>query len=179
MAKKRAFGEGTIYENKKRNRWEGQFTFTDPSTGKSKRKLITAKTQKEVALRGKQFLQEIQDGLLPNADKLTLGEWLDCWLTDYIQPNVRIKSYEKYEACINTYIRPKLGHVAIKKIKAPDVQQVLNELSATGGRSGTGLSSSTVRATRRYLSMAFNKAIQVGILPRNVISATTPDYCGG
>lgn len=174
MAKKRAFGEGTIYENKKRNRWEGQFTFTDSSTGKRKRKLITGKTQKEVALRGKQFLQEIQDGLLPNADKLTLGEWLECWLTDYIKPNVRIKSYEKYEACINTYIRPKLGHVAIKKIKAPDVQRVLNELSTTGGRSGKGLSSSTVRTTRRYLSMAFNKAIQVGILPRNVISATTP-----
>ena len=111
MAKKRAFGEGTIYENKKRNRWEGQFTYIDPSTGKTKRKLVTGKTQKEVASRGKSFLQDIEKGLLPDAATMTLAEWLDCWLTDYIKPNVRVKTYEKYEDCLYGYIKPALGHL--------------------------------------------------------------------
>ncbi|MEG6586711.1 tyrosine-type recombinase/integrase [Dendrosporobacter sp. 1207_IL3150] len=174
MPKKRAFGEGTIYENKKRNRWEGQFTYIDPSTGETKRKLLTGKTQKEVSKRGKKFLQDNEDGLLPNVDKITLGGWLESWLTDYIKPNVRIKSFEKYQSCLNSYIQPRLGHISIAKIKAPDVQKVLNDLLLNGGREGTGLSTSTVRATRRYLSMALDKAIQVGVLSRNVVKATTP-----
>lgn len=172
MAKKRAFGEGTIYENKKRDRWEGQFTYLDPTTGKTKRKLITGKTQKQVSAKGKKFLQDMENGLLPDADKVTIHQWLDCWLTDYIKPNVRIKTFEKYESCLNNYIRPSLGHVSIKKIKAPDVQRVFNDMLASGGKTKTGLSTSTVRATRRYLSMAFNKAVQVGILARNIVKVT-------
>jgi len=61
MAKKRAFGEGTIYENKKRKRWEGQFTYSDQTTGETKRKLLTGKTQKEVAQKGRNFLQSIEN----------------------------------------------------------------------------------------------------------------------
>jgi Site-specific recombinase XerD len=174
LPKKRAFGEGTIYENKKRGRWEGQFTYIDPSTGENKRKLFTGKTQKEVSHKGKRFLQDIENGLLPDADKITLGYWLVRWLADYVKPNVRIKSYEKYEACINSYVCPKIGHVGITKIKAPDVQKLLNDLLANGGRKKTGLSTSTVRATRRYLSMAFDKAVQIGLLSKNVIKSTTP-----
>jgi len=98
MVKRRSFGEGTIYENKKRARWEGQFSYIDPATGKTKRKLITGKNQTDVSIKGKLFLRNIEDGLLPEADKLTIWVWLDRWLTDYIKPNVRIKSYEKYES---------------------------------------------------------------------------------
>ncbi|MBP2660017.1 MAG: integrase family protein [Firmicutes bacterium] len=172
MAKKRAFGEGTIYENKKRDRWEGQFSYLDSATGKTKRKLITARTQKQVSVKGKKFLQDIENGLLPDADKITIWQWLDCWLTDYIKPNVRTKSFEKYESCLNNYIRPTIGHVGITKIKAPDIQRVFNDMLASGGKAKNGLSTSTVRATRRYLSMAFNKAVQVGILARNIVKVT-------
>ncbi|MEN6621138.1 MAG: site-specific integrase [Smithella sp.] len=174
MAKKRAFGEGTIYENKKRERWEGQFTYVDPSSGETKRKLMTGKTQKEVSRKGKKFLQDIENGLLPDADKITLQYWLDCWLTDYIKPNVRIKTYEKYESCLNTYVKPSLGHISIPKLKAPDVQRLFNDLLTCGGKSQKGLSSSTVRATRRYLSMALNQAVQFGIVSKNIIKATIP-----
>ncbi|SFL43868.1 tyrosine-type recombinase/integrase [Pelosinus propionicus] len=172
MAKKRAFGEGTIYENKKRDRWEGQFSYLDSATGKTKRKLITGRTQKQVSVKGKKFLQDIENGLLPDADKITIWQWLDCWLIDYIKPNVRTKSFEKYESCLNNYIRPTIGHIGITKIKAPDIQRVFNDMLASGGKAKTGLSTSTVRATRRYLSMAFSKAVQVGILAKNVVQVT-------
>jgi len=51
----RAAGEGTIYQNIKRDRWEGQFSYADPDAGKSKRELITGKGQKEVVQKGKAF----------------------------------------------------------------------------------------------------------------------------
>jgi len=168
----RAAGEGTIYENKKRGRWEGQFTYVDSVTGKTKRKLLTGKGQREVAQKGKAFLKSIEDGLLPEADKLTVGEWIDRWLTDYIKPTVRIKSYEKYESCLKSYIKPTLGGIIITKLKAPDIQRVFDEMLVTGGSGKNGVSTSTVRATRRYLSMSFGKAVQVGILLKNPVAAT-------
>lgn len=170
----RASGEGTIYENVKRNRWEGQYSYTDPATGKTKRKLIIGKSQTEVSTKGKAFIRSLEDGLLPDANKITLWTWLERWLKDYIQPNVRVKTYEKLESTLRCYIKPKLGDSLVVKLKAPDVQQLLNELLTSGGKKGKGVSSSTVRGTRRILSMAFSKGVEVGIMSKNIIKATTP-----
>ena len=134
MAKRRSHGEGTIYENKKRDRWEGQFSYTDPATGKSKRKLITGKTQKEVSIKGKEFLKNIDNGLLPDANKITLWQWIDRWLTDYVKPSVRIKSFDKYETSLRCYIKPTLGNTLMHKIKTPDIQHLLNRLIADAGK---------------------------------------------
>ena len=174
MTRKRAFGEGTIYYNEKRERWEGQFSYLDNVTQKTKRKLLTGKTQKEVAQRGKEFSKSLSDGLMPSADKITLETWLDRWLEDYIHPTVRIKSYEKYKASLDPYIKKKIGKVPMKNLKAPDIQKVFNEMLTAGSRKGTGLSTSTVRCTRRYLSMAYAKAVQVGIVARNIVNDTKP-----
>lgn len=170
----RAAGEGTIYENKKAGRWEGQVSYTDPSTGRIKRKKLTGAGQKEVATKVKAFARSLEDGLLPEADRITVWDWLERWLTDYIKPNVRAKTFEKYESCLKSYIKPTLGEVSLAKLKAPNIQRVFNNMLTTGGRARTGVSTSTVRATRRYLSMAFNKAIQVGVLTKNIVKATDP-----
>lgn len=177
MARKtraRASGEGTIYENKKRDRWEGQFSYVDPSTGTTKRKLLTGRSQSDVAAKGKLFLRNIEDGLLPEADKLTVWAWLERWLADFIKPNVRIKTYDKYESSLRCYVKPVIGHIIITRIKAPDIQRLLNNMGESAGRNKQGVSSFTVRMTRRYLSMAFDKAVEVGLVPRNIIKATSP-----
>lgn len=140
----------------------------------TKRKLITGKSQTEVAAKGKKFLNDIKNGLVPGADKKTLWDWLDHWLNECIKPNVRIKTFEKYESCLKNYIKPKLGSKQIKKLTTEDFRKVFNEMLIKGGREGTGVSTSTVRATRRYLSMAFNQAIEDGIVTRNIILATKP-----
>lgn len=169
----RAAGEGTIYENKKAGRWEAQVSYTDPATGKTKRKKLTGSGQKEVAAKVKALVRSLEDGLLPDSDKITVWTWLDRWLTDYIKPNVRVKSYEKYESSLRCYIKPKLGHVIITKLKSPDIQNAFNEMLLTGGEKKTGVSTTTVRITRRYLIMAFDKAVQVGVIARNVVKETT------
>lgn len=170
----RAAGEGTVYENKKLGRWEAQCTYRDPSTGKVKRKKLVAKGQKEVAAKARAFIHNLENGLLPDSDKLTVWTWLERWLSDYIKPNVRVKSYEKYESTLRCYIKPALGNVIITKLKTPDVQRVFNSLLTSGGRNKTGVSTSTVRAVRRFLSMAFEKGVQVGILRKNIIKVTDP-----
>ena len=174
MAKARASGEGTVYKNEKRDRWEGQFSYTDPETGEKKRKKVTGTTQKEVAAKGKAFLDALKEGMLPNAGKITVWEWVERWLEDYAKVSVRIKTYEKYEQCMKGYIKNTIGHVQMQQLTAPDVQRVFNTMLKTGGRSGKGVSACTVRNTRQVFSMALNKAVQVGIVFRNVVRGTEP-----
>lgn len=169
MAKSRASGEGTVYKNEKHNRWEGQFSYTDPADGNTKRKKFVGVTQKEVIAKGRAFLNGLKEGMLPNAGKITVWEWIERWLEDYVRVSVRVKTHEKYEQCMKGYIKNTIGHMQMQKVTAPDVQRVFNAMLTTGGRSGKGVSACTVRGTRQVLSMAFNKAVQVGIVFRNVV----------
>lgn len=47
-----------------------------------------------------------------------------------------------------------------------------NELLVSGGKKGTGLSSSTVKATRRYLSMCLEQAIKSDMLVKSPVKQT-------
>ncbi|EGO65408.1 tyrosine-type recombinase/integrase [Acetonema longum] len=173
MAGRRSNGEGTAYYNEARQRWEAQAPYKDAG-GQPKRKKFTGKTQKEVNRKKKEFLDNLEDGLLPEADKLTVGVWLDRWLADFVKPRVRTKTYEKYESCIKSYIKPKFKDVLLKKLAVADVQRVFNEMGENGGRQGKGLSSLTIRNTRRVFSMALDKAIKLSLLLKNPVKLTDP-----
>ncbi len=169
---KRSNGEGTAYYDKNRQRWEAQATYKD-ADGNVKRKKFTAKTQREVNKKKSEWQKNLNDGLLPEADKLTVGMWVERWLEDFVKPSVRIKTYEKYYACMK-YIRAKFEDVLITKISVPDVQRLFNELIISGGENNQGLSSSTVRGIRRYFIACLEKAVKLGFLVKNPAKLTDP-----
>jgi len=167
---KRGHGEGTVYEDKKRNRWESQVTYTE--NGETKRKKFVGKTRKEAIDKGKKWLQGLKDGLLPDADKITVGQWVDRWLSDYAQQSVRVKTYEKYLSCMKNYIQPRLKDTLLIELKAPDVQKLWNELLISGGVKQNGISPLTIRNTRRYFITALDKAVEIGYLVKNIARFT-------
>lgn len=184
---KRGHGEGTVFERKDRpGVWRAEFSYADPVTGQTKRKKFERAGRKEALTAGKEWIKQVEGGLLPDADKLTLGEWIDRWLEDYAKPKLRVKSYDKYEGCLRLYVKPYLGKVAIIKLKSPDVQKLFNKLMVDGGQpeiqtiagkeqvTRKGLSSVTVRITRRYLCMCLDQAVKVGLITRNVAKDTDP-----
>lgn len=172
---KRGHGEGSVYERKDRpGIWRAQFTFTDEATGVTETKVFDRPSRKEAMAAGKAWREQREKGLLSEADKITLGEWVDVWLKEYIKPNVRAKSYDKYEGCLLQYVKPKLGAVLLCKLREPQLTALFNEMLATGGVKKKGLSSSTVKATRRYLSMCLEQAIKSDMLLRNPIKQTKP-----
>ncbi len=188
----RAKGDGTIYWDEKRNCYFVIVTYQDPITGKSKRKKLKGAETKSpkgesASLKiGKKWLDQLASGLLPDSDKITLWEWLERWLQDYAKPRVRIKSFDKYESCLRLYIKPKLGNILLLKLKATDIRHLLQQLLKDGGREKTkivdgqtlkerrGLSSLTVRNTRRYLIMALDQAVKEGLIIRNVSRDVDP-----
>lgn len=169
---KRFHGEGTVTYNKKRNNYEARFSYVDDITGKLRRKSFSAKSASEALKRGKQWKQEVENGLLPNFEKITLWQWLEFWLKNYAKNKVREKTYEKYESCFRCYIKPVLGNVEIRKLKGIHFQRVFNELLETGGKNKKGISTSSVNATRKYLKAAFEQAIKNGVVKNNAVAAT-------
>jgi hypothetical protein len=86
VAKKRGNGEGTIYQRPD-GTWCAQYTAY--VAGKRKRKTLYGKTRKQVA---ENFIKATVDrdgGIVYDAGKLTVGEFLDRWLRDSVKGTVR------------------------------------------------------------------------------------------
>jgi len=172
MATKRSNGEGTLYFNEKRQRWEAQSSYKD-EYGKSKRKLFVGQSQKEVNKKRQDWQKEVDNGLLPSSAKTLLETWINRWLQDFVKPSVKTKTYEKYNSSMK-YVLFKFSKTPISKITTTEMQKFFNELLVKGGQEGTGVASSTVRSTRRNLISCFDKALVIGIVTKNVIRLTTP-----
>lgn len=181
---RRGHNEGTARFNDSRDRWEARFSYTDPRDNEVKRKMFTAESRPKALAKGREFIKSLEDGLLPDADKLTLEVWIDRWLEDYAKPKVRIKSWEKYRSSLAYVKNSKFAKVFLPRIKAPDLQSFFNQLLIDGGREKVtiiegkevkekkGLSSSTVRGVRRYLTLCLDQALKSGLLVRNPVKAT-------
>lgn len=176
MAKRRGNGEGSIYFDEKRNRYEGQYFYEDPITGERKRKKLTGKSKAAIAKRAKEFLAQVEkerEAYLAEQSKgETVKEWLDTWLECYIRSGVRVKTYERYRCSIDNHIVPYIGSVAIGQLTAEDVQQMLNDLLDEGGENHQGLAPRTVNAARRTLKTALEKAYHLKKISYNPVGGT-------
>jgi integrase len=167
-------GKGTIYKDETRNLWIYQVSYIDPDTGLSKRKKFSGKLKKVATAKGEDFLNNLNSGLLPKSTQITTGEWITQWLNDYCKQRVRPRTWEKYKSCLDCYVMPKYQDVLLKDLTSSDIQKHFNNLLANGRIDGKGLSSLTVRNTRRYLTMCLDRAIKDGLLVKNVVKDTEP-----
>ena len=88
MAKKRGNGEGTVPYRRNNGRWCAQYTVYAPQG--RKRRTLYGKTRQEVATKLAKALSDWEDGLAFNVGSLTVGEWIDRWLEDCLNPLVQL-----------------------------------------------------------------------------------------
>ena len=168
---KRDNGEGSLFYDKTLGLWSFQVTFI--KDGKRKRKKFTSKKRQTAKEKGQAFLQQLESGL-KEENLITVGRWISRCMKDYIRPRVRARTYEKYQSCLKNYVIQDFGDRELAKLGAEEIQQHLNGLLVHGGKDGKGLSSSTVRATRRYWSMVMDEAVMAGLIERNPVKQTRP-----
>ena len=176
MALKRSDGEGTIYFNKTRKRYECQFYYEDPQTGQKKKKKFVANTIKIVDQRRKAFMNQMEkeraEVLSRQSMAETTADWLDEWLELFIKPSVRVKTYERYKCSINNHIVPYIGTIPIDKLKVEDIQNMMNTMMNKGGKKQKGLSPRTINTARRTLKSALTKACHLRKIDFNPVDAT-------
>ncbi len=166
MTSKRSNGEGTIYRNKERNRFEGQVTVGIKPDGKPIRRKVSGRTKAEVAKRMAEVRERCTHGPGLPSD-VTVADWLGYWVS-IVLPTADIASStrESYEDLCAWYLIPRLGRIRLVKLSPADVRGVLVSMSADG------YSSNTQRLARAALRRALRVAEAEGYVQRNVAGLT-------
>jgi len=165
MAKKRGNGEGSIYKCKDRPGYRASYTV---QTAKGpKRRYVSGKTRREVEEKLTKAKAERDGGLVFDAGDLTLGEYLDRWLSDSVRDAVKQSTFENYEYVVRRHLRPSLGRTKLKVLAPAQVQGLYR------AKLDSGLSARTVQLIHTVLHKALKQAVRWGLVPRNVTDAVT------
>lgn len=150
-------GEGSVYLDKKNNRWGGSF-FTE----EGKRRYVYGKTEREAweKLRAAQY--EEKQGMLARGPKQTVKDYLNYWLEDAHKATLKVSTYALYRRHLDNHIIPHLGHFQLKKLTTDHVQTFCSKLTSDGLKSGT------VRLVHTILYTALQDAVRWKRLTINV-----------
>ncbi|MEE9201811.1 MAG: site-specific integrase [Dehalococcoidia bacterium] len=149
--------------------WEVTIDLGRDAHGQRLRKFVTIRGRKADAERRLRELLSLTDKGIPiNAQKVTLAQWLERWLTDYVAPHARPKTIERYESVIRKYLIPHLGQVELPKLAPADIQALEAKLTAQG------MAPAGVDLIHNVLSGAFKYALRMEMVWRNPCQAVTP-----
>ncbi|GCE04222.1 tyrosine-type recombinase/integrase [Dictyobacter aurantiacus] len=163
MAKKRANGEGSIYQRKSDGKWVGSI-----STDDGKRKVFYGKTKAEVREKLNEAVYAQQRGMLSVGPNVALQEYLENWLENIHKPTIRLSTYLNYRKLLDNYLLPGLGKIKLQKLTPQQVQAFYSQ------KINEGLSPKTVNNVHGVLHKALDNAVKWNMLPRNICDAVTP-----
>ena len=177
IAKRRPNGDGMI-RKRADGRWEGRIIAGHKEDGKPIYKTVFAKTQKELIPKLNQLKETYAGVELTEGSRMTLGEWLDKWLTEYKAPMIRKGTADGYRRTIDNHIKLYLGDKPITQVTTADVQKMYNTLKESGriredATMGKTLSNSMVRSVHMLLHEAMDGAVREGLVPCNPTKGAT------
>ncbi|MGH3089672.1 MAG: tyrosine-type recombinase/integrase [Rubrobacteraceae bacterium] len=165
--KKQGNGSGTVYPRKNK---DGKITGYRGLyfTAGGRRRAVSGKTKTEAKAALRQAMADSDRGLVFDADNLTLGEFLDRWLSDSVADTVKATTFERYEQITRLHLKPSLGRVKLKGIAPAHIRGLYRE------KLDGGMSSRTVRYMHTTLHKALKQAVMDGLIPRNATEAVKP-----
>lgn len=168
---KAASGSGSIRKKtitrngKEYTYWEARFTVGyDPGTGKQLQRSITGKTQKEVAQKLKAATLAIDEGAYAAPSKMTVGQWLDVWVSEYLG-GVKPRTVDNYKGIVNHRLKPGIGAVKLDALAPHTVQSYYNGLSKEG------LAPKTVKNIHGIFHKSLQQAVANGYIKNNPADA--------
>ena len=160
--------------------WEGRIVVGHKKNGAPLFQHTYARTQKELTEKLHRNMERYQDVELTADSRMTLGEWLDRWLTDYKENTVRPGTLAGYRSCIENYIKPQLGGKQVSLVTSQDVQKLYRKLKENGRvrehpRFGYALSDTTINRLHAIFHQAMEDALHAHIIAKNpTVGATVP-----
>ncbi len=168
-SKKSASGSGNIRKKtvtrngKPYTYWEARVTVgVDPRTGKQKQRSVSGKTQKEVAQKLRQLTVEVDKGTYQAPSKMTVGEWLDIWLDQYLGA-IKPRTADSYHTIVNIHLKPAFGTTKLTALQTADIQALYTALL----RQEKPLSAKSLRNLHGVLHKALQQALELGYIHSN------------
>ena len=154
--------------------WEIKFdTGRDPVTGKRAIRYQSFKgSKREAQAKLTELLSEAARGVLVEASKTTVVEYLRAWLDG--PHGLAGKTAERYRELAERQIVPHLGSIALQKLRPAHIADWHAKVLREGGEGGRALSARTVGHAHRVLHRALARAAATELVPRNVVGIVKP-----
>lgn len=123
----------SVNVRKRGDKWEYRF---EAARVNGKRKHISKsgfRTKKEALEAGTLALVEYTNGgVVHNPSDISLSDYLELWMNQYVKVNLRHKTISSYQGIINNHLSPKLGHFRLSSLSPSILQDFANELKFRG-----------------------------------------------
>ena len=121
----------------------------DSLTGKRQQQWITIPgTKRDAEKKLSDLLYQLDRGSFVKSTKLTLGDFFQQWMRDYVTTNVRAATAEGYKIIIECHLVPALGAIILSQLSPSHLQKYYAHALKEGRRDGGGLSARTPPAPR-------------------------------
>jgi integrase len=162
MAKKRrGNGGGTVYPRKNKDGkvigYRGSYFTPD-----GKRRYVSGKTKTEAQRALRKATADRDVGMVFDAGSITLGEYLERWLSTSVRGTVRRSTYVRYEGLVRNHINPSIGRMKLKGLTPTHVRSLYRK------KLDSGLAPRSVNYIHVTLHKALEQAVLDGLVPRNV-----------
>jgi len=106
----------------------------NPTTNKYDKyqETVQAKKKGEVDKRLTELISQFEKGIVINPEKITFGEYLDKWLTDYGRSNLSDRTLYDYTYLVNYHIKPDLGRIPLSKLSPAHLRELYGKLLKEG-----------------------------------------------
>lgn len=181
MAKRRPSGDGMV-RLKKKGQWEGRIVVGHKDDITPIYRYVYGKTQKECLSKLHAMIEQYRDVELTEQSNITLSEWLDKWMNDYMKFTIRESTWSSYKNIIEKHIKPYLGDKQIAFITTAEIQKMYNYIKEFGRKEehpvhGKKLADSYVRAVHMLLHQAMDVAVREHLILKNPTNGTTIPRC--
>lgn len=177
MAKRRPQGDGMV-RKRVDGRWEARIVIGHKKDGEPMYKSYFGKTQKEALKRLHEGIDLYQDVDLTEDCKMTVSEWLNKWLDEYMIFTIRESTLESYRNMTKSQVEPFIGNKQMSSLTTADIQKFYVKIKKEGRAHahplyGKELSDSSIRRVHMMLHEAFDMAVKERILVKNPTEGTT------
>lgn len=159
--KRNASGNGTIRQRAD-GKWEARCYIN------GKRKSFYADKQADVLKKMREAMKRQDDGIFFEPTRVSIAQWLDTWLEEYVKPTNKPLSYSTYKSRINTHIKSYLGNIKLTEINATQIQSFYNHLHRN-----EGLAPKTIKNVHGILHKALQQAVKLRYIGFNPCDACT------
>ena len=155
---KRANGEGNI-----RKRTDGRWLVTFPTglykeNGKREYVYKYCNSQAEAAEALRQLQSEKAMGVCHSKSAVKTGDWINTWIEKHKAPKLAPATLTSYRNNFRVHIKPYVGEIPLRELTTYHIQKMLD---------GIGGSLSTFVKNYNVIHGALEKAVELGMLPRN------------
>ena len=160
------------YIHKRGKRWYYRIEVKD-ETGKRKRiERVGGNSRQECEKAYRTAMAEVDySGDFSEPSNMTVSQFLDEWVAEYVEVNLRKNTIRSYKSTIKNHIKPALGEIKLRRVSARILQNFLNTKKE---KYSAGTLGNMAAVLKKSFSWACNMAQYIRVDPAAIIQV--PQY---